>query len=324
MNPQDQAAQEWAKANPKDPRSQHILAKIWANQNPEDPRAAKVLENISQANSTPPEQAPPQAPPQPNPFDVANAQDAQQKASGKPNPTRDDPEFKKFVSDTAVTPDQVNMMGANALLPGMGSKLASGMGSLGKLGIGTMMGATQGAANSPSSPEQGAVAGGIAGAGGSMILGGLQRLLGGIKGAAGNVGTAMQIHKADPDLYQAAKGKIEDAMSALSNPGPSQNQGGADYLSKLTQKPITSLTAPNVDKRAMINSLGSESGTDLASYAKQLRLAKQTSSNPVKSGIVNTVKAGINGASNAGSGQVNDPTTLAVILNMMQSQQQNK
>lgn len=336
MSTQDQAAQQWAQANPKDPRSQHILAKAWANQNPEDPRSAQILDKITQANSTPPPQpennTPPQSPnpaqnsppkvqdPQPNPFNVSTTQ--QQSEDKQQQLDR----YKKMIDTpieqggTAVSPQTVNQIGAQSLLPGMGSQLAQGMGGLGRIGIGSAIGATQGAVNSPSSPLAGAAAGGIAGAVGSSALEGLQSLLGGMKGAASNISTAMQIHKADPDLLNAAKAKIQEASEALSNPGPGQNQGGADYLSNKLKSPVTALTSNNFDKRATINDLGEQSGTDLADYAKQLRSAKKTANNPIKSGIGQTLKMGVAGAADSlssGPGIANDPRTLSAILSAL-------
>lgn len=359
MTQQDQDALTWAKANPHDPRSIHIQAKTWANDHPEDPRSAQILDRISKANSTPPDSpqpgnntppqptnqsagnppsasqpqagqqsaAPaPQGPPPPNPFDVANTQ---QQASQDDEHAKTRALVKQIMKPTSeggmtFTSDDINQMASNLIAPGMAGIAAKGMGLAGRLGIGSLLGAAQGFSSSPTNHLGGAAAGGVVGAVGSTALEGLQSILGGIKGAAGNIGTAMQIHKADPDLYQAARSKIEDAMSSLGNPGPSQNQGGEEYLRQMTSKPITNLTTPNVDKRAMINGLGAESGTDLADYAKTLRMAKQTASNPLKSGLMNTVKAGFKGATNVGSSQVNDPGTLSTILNMIQSQPDNK
>lgn len=329
MNPQDQAALEWAHANPKDPRAINIQAKIWATQNPEDPRSDKIMEQLSKKTSTPPTQTPGSPPPtppqptQPNPYEVASVQ--QTKSDEKVAIDK-----KQHVMDlihkpieeggTAISPETVNQMGANTLLPGIGSKMAQGMGALGRIGIGSLMGATQGAVNSPTSPLAGAAAGGIAGIGGSTLLEGAQGILGGVKGMAGNLSTAMQIHKADPELYNAARSKIEDAMTTLGNPGPAENQGGAEYLRNMTSKPITSLTTNNPDKRMLINALGDESGTNLADYAKSLRSAKKTASNPIKSGIPQTIKMGVAGAADSlssGSGIANDPRTLSALLSAL-------
>lgn len=342
MNSQDQAAQEWAQANPKDPRAQNVLAKIWANNNPEDPRSAQILDKISKANSTPPESPQPEnntpaqstnapvAPqsqtssagqtPQPNPFNVS---DAQQQADDKQ--AKFD-KLKKMMNTPIeqgggqISPQTVNQMGSQMLLPGMGAKLAQGAGFLGRIGIGSLMGATQGAVNSPESPIAGAAAGGIAGGVGSTALEGLQGLLGSIKGAAGNISMAHQIHKADPDLLNAAKAKISEASDALSNPGPSQNQGGADYLKSKLNTPVSSLTSGAFEDRANINDLGKQSGTDLADYAAKLRAAKSTSENPIKSGVGQTIKMGLSGVVKSASsapGIANDPRTLSAILSLL-------
>lgn len=40
------AALEWAKSNPDDPRAQDVMAKAWASNNPDDPRSAQILEKF--------------------------------------------------------------------------------------------------------------------------------------------------------------------------------------------------------------------------------------------------------------------------------------
>lgn len=327
----DDQAEKWANENPKDPRSEHVLMKVYANRHPEDPRSALIHSAVSRAMSTPPEgaenslpQSPqvpaPQGPPPPNPFNVANKQQADTDKQTQ------EEHLKHLINDPAsqggmaITGDDVNKMAATAILPGMASKLPMAASALGRVGIGMMTGATQGAVNSPGDALGGAAAGGIAGGVGGSILEGVSGLLGGIKGAASNVSTAMRLKQGDPTLFNEARDKIEQARTALGNPGPTLNEGGSEYLRQMTNRPVTGLTTSNFDKKALINGLGDQAGTDLADYAKQLTMAKKTASNPIKSGIGQTAKAGLSGAANSASspaGTANDPRTLSAILSLL-------
>lgn len=203
----DDQAEKWANDNPHDPRSEHVLMKVYASRHPEDPRSALILSAVSKAMSTPPDQNKPQAP-QPNAFNIANTQQTAQDAQHQ--------HIKDLINqDSTVTGDDVNQMAAQTILPGMGAKLAQGAGALGRIGVGVLSGATQGAVNSPTDKLSGAAAGGIAGGVGGTILEGISGLLGGIKGAAGNLMRAKQLTEGSPELQQEARGMMRQAADKL-------------------------------------------------------------------------------------------------------------
>lgn len=242
----DKDALDWANANPKDPRSQNIKAKVWANQNPDDPRSIQILDKISKANSTPPEaenapqQAsqgqPPAPPPQPNAFNVANNQ--QTAIESQTQHVKDLINKPYAEGGMALNGQDVNQMASNMILPGMAAKLPMAASALGRLGIGAMTGATQGAVNSPGDAVGGAAAGGIAGGVGGSILEGIAGLLGGIKGAAGNLTRAKQLSDGSPQLQQEARGMMRQAADKLA-PGATSSPSQA-----LNELPSNSSSAP--------------------------------------------------------------------------------
>lgn len=212
----DQEALAWAHANPGDPRSKNIQAKVWANANPDDPRSIKIMDQLSKGSSTPPA-------PSGNPFNVADTQqklsdmsDKQIKVSGDGSIQTSDPELNKFSQAIKVTPDTVNQMAANSVLPGMAGTLAKGAGALTRLGIGAGIGAGQGVANTQGGDNLSKATGGAAlGLVGAGAMEGIQSLLGGIGGAAGNVKRAMQYSNADPALQTEARNKMVETVSNL-------------------------------------------------------------------------------------------------------------
>lgn len=206
----DKDALDWANANPKDPRSQNIKAKVWANQNPDDPRSIQILDRITKSNSTPPDA--PQAP-QPNSFNVANAQQAAQTSQLDHIKTLINKPYAE--GGMALNGDDINQMAATAILPGMAAEVPNALGAAGRIGIGAMTGAAQGAVNSPTDRVGGAAAGGIAGGVLGSSLEALQGLLGGIKGAAGNLTRAKQLSDGSPQLQQEARGMMRQAADKL-------------------------------------------------------------------------------------------------------------
>lgn len=211
MTEQDQQALDWSKANPNDPRSKNIQAKLWAKSNPEDPRASQILDRLS-AQST---QVPTPDPAKGNPFDVAGTQQAASKqVSQDPKDPLSDPQIKKtweFLKQ-GMSPEQVNKIGANALLPGMGAEMASGAGALSRLGIGTAMGATQGAMKPDGDSSLNALGGAATGLLGGSALEGLGSAIGGLKGAS-------------QGLINGTKDAIKEAMEKALQVGNSKGTG---------------------------------------------------------------------------------------------------
>lgn len=321
MNDQDQQAMAWAKANPSDPRSKHIQAKIWANSNPDDPRAAQVLDQLSKVNSTLP-------PIQGNPYNVSITQDKpSNKAQGvidkMANMNNDtffnkDPELAKFKKDTDVTGDTVNQIGANLLLPGMAGVASKGAGVLGRLGIGALVGGTQGAVrpdgDSTSNALQGAAMGTLVGSGIESLRG----LLGGLKGAAGNVSKAYQLSKGSPEIQKQVVDSMDRAMSSLEDEG---NFNQYKYLQGKSNSPITAVTSTNPDDRARLQTISSISGEPLADMGNDLNAALKTAKSPLTKGPVQTFKQGVKGAASTvlspSDSIMTDPRTLAAILNLL-------
>lgn len=283
----DKDALDWANANPKDPRSQNIKAKVWANQNPDDPRSIQILDRISKANSTPPDA--PQAP-QPNSFNVANTQ---QTAVDSQNQHLRDLINKPYAEGgMAITGDDVNKMAATAILPGMASKLPMAASALGRIGIGAMTGATQGAVNSPSDPVSGAAAGGIAGGVGGSILEGISGLLGGIKGALGNLSMAKQLSDGSPELQQQARGMMRQAADKLSPIGGAPSQALNEVP---TSAPIQAATpGMKYDPFAKASFKGSAMASSLQKAQVPINVAQYMGKNPEVDAILQSEMAKAN------------------------------
>lgn len=332
------AATTWAMQNPQDPRSQDIVAKAWASSHMDDPRSSDILSRLnsrytkdSKAPVTPDQQIEHQV----NPYDIATTQSV----ANKNNPFEHDPELAKLNDQMtqATSPEGVNQIGANMLLPSAGAVLAKGVGALGRIGIGAGIGVAQ-HSGSMEDMATGAIAGGGLGAG----LEGLQSLLGAGSRIGSVVSKASQLKAGSPDLQDQASSQIEKAMQGLrgaASPTDAQtyakqrtsflpsldasgagvDQPGLDYLQKLTKNPISSLTTSNVDKRANLNRLADASDSDLGDFADQLRSALKLSKGPI-TGSPQLVKQGLKGASSTisgPSGAINDPRTLSSILGLL-------
>lgn len=210
MNEHD-AASDWATQNPNDPRSQDILAKSWAMKNQHDPRSAQILNKLKGQYSGDPKAVDgtaTQPAPGVNPFDTATVQSVNQKEV-----FAHDPELAKFKATidqaTGPGPEGIAKVASNYLLPMSAGPLANAAGSLGRIGIGAMMGAAQ----NPDNMTGGAVAGGMLGTG----LEGLKGLLSGVSRAGGVSKMAMGLSHGSPDLQDQAIDKIQQTSQALRN-----------------------------------------------------------------------------------------------------------
>lgn len=350
-NPQDQAALEWAKANPKDPRSQAIQAKIWASNNPDDPRSSQIMDKLSKKDTTPPSQAP-----QPNPFDVAQTQDktVEQETGDSPLKTFLKGAAQAFAGSVAGTvkagtlgnvdlskPLKLNnigqgaesasdALGSVAMGGAMGSTLPSSTNALGRIGIGSLAGGTIGGLSKPSSPiggrlngaAEGALAGGLLGTGleaGNAVASGLGR-------AASVANKALGMSQGNPELQDQARQGLRQGMSALF----SNHDNGMGYqeikkIRQLSTQPLSSLTSSNPDKTAMINTLSQAGDGQLSDLADQLRSAKKINDSPMIKGPTQLLKQGLKGAGKSmsgPSGALNDPQVLSALLNSIKQNQE--
>lgn len=310
MTTQDQQALDWAKANPTDPRAKHIQAKVWANENPTDPRSSQVLDQVSKAQASMPS-------PQGNAFNVSVTQDKDANAEAEAKKLND-ADLAKFKNDIQITPDTVNQIGANSLLPGAAGLLTKGMGALGRIGVGAMMGATQGAVKPGGDTSANALGGAAIGTLAGASMEGLRGLMGGLKGAASNVSRAYQLSQGSPEIQSEAAKNLQGAKEGLDYLG---NGKLSDYLSSKSDSPISALTSNNPDDLAKLKSISDITGHDLMGMGSDLKSAVQTADAPLTKGVKQTLKQGAKGAlstiTQPASGPLSDPRTLSAILNLI-------
>lgn len=242
--PDQKAALEWAKNNPKDPRAQDIQAKVWAQSNPDDPRSDQILAHLSSKTGQIP--APSAEQPQGNAFQVANnqsmdaknAQEQDQKqadfaatlhniatkavgtgagliAGVAKGATLGNVDFPHILGlDRDENTELGTKMGTIEGTVGVGSLLGASLpaagSALGRVASAVGQGALMGGAQAPSSPTDSRLNGAIHGAEVGGVLGGagegIQALLGGAGRAAGTAGKALQMSRGDPSLQAEARG----------------------------------------------------------------------------------------------------------------------
>lgn len=316
MNEHDKAL-EWANANPGDPRSQHIQAKAWAIKNPDDPRSTDILKKLSSQTYEKPE----------NKWQTANVIEAKEKSfsdnineavKSKIDQLYAKPEMKDF-KDKIDNAD-FGKAAANVLLPqaGMASKLAGS--ALGRIGLGSLTGATLNR-ESPENAVSGALIGGALGIGGEAA----SALGSGLGRAADTAKKALQFKSGSPSLQQEAQSKIDSTIQELSK---DVNQSDlVKFLGSASNRPLTRLSSSNPDARASLNSAGEKSGTDIADYASQLRSAKQISDHPLTGTPTALALEGLKGATSSlgkEAGISNSPATLSALLELISNKQEKK
>lgn len=213
MNEHD-AAEMWAMdpANASNPKAQDVMAKSWASKNPNDPRSAMILNKLKGQYSGDPKavdaSAPQPNPPGVNPYDPATIQ-----SINKKDILAHDPELAKFKATidqaTGPGPEGIAKVASNYLMPMAAGPLANAAGSLGRIGIGAMMGAAQ----NPDNMAGGALAGGVLGTG----LEGLKGLLSGVSRASSVAKMGYGMAHGDPALQDQAVSKLADTSQALRN-----------------------------------------------------------------------------------------------------------
>lgn len=267
------AAEDWVKANPRDPMVQNVQARIWIEKNPDDPLVPQMEARLSKANSTPPDAPPPPAAPQPNAFNVANAQQAAQTSQLDHIKTLINKPYAE--GGMALNGDDINQMAATAILPGMAAEVPNALGAAGRIGIGAMTGAAQGAVNSPTDRVGGAAAGGIAGGVLGSSLEALQGLLGGIKGAVGNLSMAKDLSTGSPELQQQARGMMMQAADKLA---PAADSAPSQALNELpSSSPVSGM---KYDPFAKSSFKGSAMASALQKSQVPINVAQYMGKNP--------------------------------------------